>query len=112
MENVAEQTRPTILRGAKRLQVAYYKKRLGPWESAIPKWEDLTSEQRNEFIAVATALNEAESTHGADVESVVKEAAKAIQHLKPEHADMAQFERYLALRYAEYANHFLDRAQT
>lgn len=94
----------TLLDGAKRLQVAFYRKRLGPWESRIPAWGDLAAEERGEFLVVARSFHNAERVHGTDTQRVVKHAARALQHLKPERVDMGLFEHYFEERYKEYTD--------
>lgn len=92
----------TLLDGAKRLQVAYYRKKLGPWRSRIPAWEDLVGQEQEEFLLVARAFNDGEALYGTDTERVIKHAAEVLQRLKPELVDMELFERYFEERYKEY----------
>lgn len=96
----------TLLEGARRLQVAYYMKKLGPWRSRIPAWGDLSAEERGEFLVVARAFWNAEKVHGTDTERVVKHAAGALQYLKPDRVDMSLFEHYFAQRYEEYTGEY------
>lgn len=101
-------THPDVLTGAKRLQVAYYRRELGPWASAIPTWGDLTSKQQDEFITLAQAFHDAEHHHGNNPDLVADHAAETLNHMRPENTTPRAYAQYIADRYREYTNHHLD----
>lgn len=69
---------PEVTRGAKRLHRAFYKRKLGPWESVITPWQFLTDGQRGEFLRVAALFHAAEYVHGNDHDKVVAEVAREL----------------------------------
>lgn len=101
-------THPDVLTGAKRLQVAYYGRELGPWGSAIPTWGDLTGEQQDEFITLAQGFHDAEHHHGTDSDLVARHTAETLAHMRGTGVTPRMYRSYMRRRYAEYTNHHLD----
>ena len=99
---------PEVIRGAKRLQRAYYKRRLGPWENVIPHWSFLTDSQRDEFLKMAALFYAAEYLHDGNADAVVADVANELRRDMPNiSADMVT--AYVANRYANYTNPDLDK---
>lgn len=101
-------TNPCVLRGAKRLQVAFYGRSLGPWGSALPKWGDLTDMERAEFITLAQVFHDAEAHCGTDAEAVAQRATEVLAHKRGDGVTTRMFVDYMRQRYAECHNHYLD----
>lgn len=101
-------TNPGVLRGAKRLQVAFYGRGLGPWGSALPKWGDLTDGEQAEFITLAQVFHDAEAHCGTDAGAVAQRAAEVLAHKRGGDVTARMFVDYMRRRYAEYHNHYLD----
>lgn len=99
---------PEVIRGAKRLQRAFYKSKLGPWENVITPWEFLTEAERVEFLQVAALFHAAEYLHDGKAEAVV---ADVVREIRPEVSDKYPTDvlmAYVSDRYAEYTNPYLD----
>lgn len=100
---------PEVVRGAKRLHRAFYKRKRGPWEGVITPWEFLTDTQRGEFLHVAAIFHAAEYVHDGDPDKVAAEAARELDGLKPQATSVGKFTDYMARRYDEYCNRYLDK---
>lgn len=100
---------PEVVRGAKRLHRGFYKRKRGPWEGVITPWEFLTDTQRAEFLRLAAIFHAAEYVHDGDVGKVAAEAARELKGLKPQATSVDEFTAYMARRYDEYCNKYLDK---
>lgn len=100
---------PEVVRGAKRLHRAFYKRKRGPWEGVITPWEFLGDTQRAEFIRLAAIFHAAEYVHDGDHDAVVAEAARELDGLRPQATSVDEFTAYMARRYAEYSDKYLDK---
>lgn len=100
---------PEVVRGAKRLHRAFYKRKRGPWEGVITPWQFLTDTQRAEFLRLAAIFHAAEYVHDGDVGKVAAEAARELKGLKPKNTSVDEFTAYMARRYDEYCNKYLDK---
>lgn len=98
-----------VTRGAKRLHRAFYKRKLGPWESVITPWQFLTDGQRAEFLRVAALFHAAEYVRDNDHDKVVAEVARELSPNVPADYPADKLTAYVAARYAEYGNTYLDK---
>lgn len=100
---------PEVTRGAKRLHRAFYQRHLGPWENAITPWQCLTDTERAEFLLMAALFHAAEYVHDNDHDKVVAEVARELSPNVPADYPADKLTAYVAARYAEYANPYLDK---
>ncbi len=100
---------PEVTRGAKRLHRAFYKRKLGPWESVITPWQFLTDGQRGEFLRVAALFHAAEYVHDGNRDKVVAEVARELTPDVPDDYPADKLTAYVADRYTEYGNAYLDK---
>lgn len=100
---------PEVTRGAKRLHRAFYKRKRGPWESVITPWQLLTDGQRGELLRVAALFHAAEYVHDNDHDKVVAEVARELTPDVPDDYPADKLTAYVADRYAEYGNAYLDK---
>lgn len=98
-----------VTRGAKRLHRAFYKRKLGPWESVVTPWQFLTDGQRAEFLRVAALFHAAEYVHDNDHDKVVAEVARELSPNVPADYPADKLTAYVAARYAEYGNTYFDK---
>jgi hypothetical protein len=99
---------PEVVRGAKRLQRAFYKRRLGPWEGVITPWQFLTDTERAEFLHVAALFHAAEYVHDGNLDAVIAEVARELRP-KAGNCEPYKLTAYVAARHAEYTNPALDK---
>lgn len=100
---------PEVVRGAKRLHRAFYKRKRGPWEGVITPWEFLGETRQGEFLRLAAIFHAAEYVHDGDPDKVAAEAARELDGLKPQATSVDEFTAYMARRYAEYNDKYLDK---
>lgn len=100
---------PEVVRGAKRLHRAFYKRKRGPWEGVITPWEFLGEARQAEFLRLAAIFHAAEYVHDGDADKVAAEAARELDGLKPQATSVGEFTDYMARRYDEYCNRYLDK---
>lgn len=100
---------PEVVRGAKRLHRAFYKRKRGPWEGVITPWEFLGETRQGEFLRLAAIFHAAEYVHDGDVDKVAAEVAREILPLVPDDYPNDKLIAYVAARYAEYSNKYLDK---
>ena len=98
-----------VTRGAKRLHRAFYKRKLGPWESVVTPWQFLTDGQRAEFLRVAALFHAAEYVHDNDHDKVVAEVARELSPNVTADYPADKLTAYVAARYAEYGNTYFDK---
>ena len=100
---------PEVTRGAKRLHRAFYMRKQGPWESVITPWQFLTDNQRAEFLHVAALFHAAEYVHDGNRDTIVAEVARELSPMVPDDYPADKLTAYVAKRYAEYTNAYLDK---
>lgn len=100
---------PEVVRGAKRLQRAFYKRKLGPWPGVVKRWELLTDSERAEFLRVAALFHDAERAHDGNADAVVAEVARELRPKVPDDYPADKLTAYVSARYAEYTNPYLDK---
>lgn len=100
---------PEVVRGAKRLHRAFYKRKRGPWEGVITPWEFLGEARQAEFLRLAAIFHAAEYVHDGDHDAVVAEVAREILPLVPDDYPNDKLIAYVAARYAEYSDKYLDK---
>ena len=100
---------PEVVRGAKRLHRAFYKRKRGPWEGVITPWEFLGEGRQAEFLRLAAIFHAAEYVHDGDADKVAAEAARELDGLKPQATSVSEFTAYMGRRYAEYNDKYLDK---
>lgn len=99
---------PAVVIGAKRMQRAYYGRKLGPWQGVIVPWSMLTDIQRYEFLRVAAVFHAAHDVHDGDREKIGEVAATELAWLSPKtpHRILA---KYMAERYDDYLDTSYDK---
>jgi hypothetical protein len=108
MTNATEYA-PEVVRGAKRLQRAFYKRKLGPWSNVVTPWRFLTDAERAEFLRVAALFHAADYLHDGNADAVVAEVARELRPKVPDDYPADKLTAYVTARYAEYTNPYLDK---
>lgn len=104
-----EQHAPGVIRGAKRLQRAFYKRMRGPWENVVTPWQFLSGAERAEFLHMAALFHAAEYFYDGNVNDVITNVALELRPKAPITCSPAQLAEYVAARYAEYNDPYLDK---